>query len=211
MRAARAVAEVQLLQEHAVGDDLVVGGRRDDELARRLVVRMIDHGQPVARAVRPVQAEEGAVPVLVRADPQPGRGYAAVADRERAPLSRTRGSVERDAQPVGRMREAECRAARGDCGHRHALSIRDGSEVELERLEAIGHEPHVHPRVADDLVRRIGEHEVEGVVLDVDARLALIRIGGRPGVGREREQQAEGGVGADHRGAPVRVAGCGTS
>ncbi len=45
-----AVAEIDRLLQQAVRDDLILRRRRDDELARRLVVRVIDHRQPLPRA-----------------------------------------------------------------------------------------------------------------------------------------------------------------
>ena len=66
-REAPPVAEVGLLDQEAVRDHLVVGGGGDPELARGLVVRVIDDRQPLPRLVRPVVGEERAVAVLVRA------------------------------------------------------------------------------------------------------------------------------------------------
>ena len=82
MRPPPAVREVGLLDEDAVRHDLIVRRRRDDELAGRLVVRVVDHREPVARAVRPVLAEDGPLAVDVRDEAQPFRRHAAILNRE---------------------------------------------------------------------------------------------------------------------------------
>ena len=83
VRAAQAAGEVELFDEQPVGDDLVVRRRRDDELAGRLVVRVVDHRQPLARVVRPVLAERGPLAVDVVDEPQPAGRDAAVCRRAR--------------------------------------------------------------------------------------------------------------------------------
>ena len=99
-REAPAVAEVGLLDQEAVRDDLVVGGGGDPELARGLVVRVIDDGQPLPGLVRPVVGEERAVAVLVRADEETGGGHAAVAHDDLPPLAVPARPAEADAEPI---------------------------------------------------------------------------------------------------------------
>ena len=62
---AAAAAQVDLLFERAVRDDLVLRGRGDQELAGGFIVGMVDRGQPLVRQVGPVGAEETALAVLV--------------------------------------------------------------------------------------------------------------------------------------------------
>ena len=97
---AAAVAEVGLLLQQAVGDDLVARGGRDDELAGGLVVGVVDRRQPPAGLVGPVVAEERPLAVPVLADPQAGGWDSAIGHRERPALARLRRRVEGDAEPV---------------------------------------------------------------------------------------------------------------
>ena len=76
------IAEIGRLLQQTIRNHLINRGRGDDEFAGGLVVRMVDHGQPLARPVRPVLAEEGALAILIGADPQAAGRNAAVADRE---------------------------------------------------------------------------------------------------------------------------------
>ena len=78
MREAHSVGDVGILDEAAVGHDPVVRGRGHDELAGGLVADVVDGGEPVAGAVGPVVAEEGALAVLVGADAEGGGGIASV-------------------------------------------------------------------------------------------------------------------------------------
>ena len=101
MRQPPAVAEVSSPPaSKSVRDDLIAGGRRDEELAGRLVVGMVDHRQPSPRLVGPVFAEERSLAMPVLADPQAGARYAAIRDRERPPFAGLGRRVEGDPQAV---------------------------------------------------------------------------------------------------------------
>ena len=118
---APAVAEVGLLDQQAVRHDLVVGRGGHQHLGGGLVVGMVERGQPLPRLDRPVVAEEGPLAVLVVRDQQAGRGDAAVAHDERAPLARAARGLEADREAVVRVLERPRRAALGHGAHRHAL------------------------------------------------------------------------------------------
>ena len=105
---AAAVAEVDLLLEHAVRDHLVMRGRGDQELAGGFVVGMVDGGQPLVRKVRPVGAEETALAVLVVEDLEAGGGFPAILDGEGAQLAGGGRGRERDDQAIAVAAESPC-------------------------------------------------------------------------------------------------------
>ena len=105
------------------GDDLIVARRGHDELAGRLVVRVIDHRQPVADQVRPVVAEERSLAVHVVADAQARRGRAAIADRKGELLAGFRPRRQHQLQAIVGVREDDVvrrRAGRRRSGRRAA-------------------------------------------------------------------------------------------
>ena len=57
--------KVALLLQQAVGRHLILRRRRDEKLAGRFVVWMVDDGQPLVRQVGPIHAENTAIPVAV--------------------------------------------------------------------------------------------------------------------------------------------------
>ena len=85
---------------HAVRHHLVVGLRRHDQLAGRLVGGMVDHRQPLARAVVPVFAERRAIAVDVVEEAQAIAGDAVIGNGERDVLSRRRSRGKSQAQPI---------------------------------------------------------------------------------------------------------------
>ena len=162
VRAPHVVRQVELFDQQAVGDDLVVIRRRDDELAGGLVVRVIDHRQPVANQVRPVLAEEGALAVHVRADAQARGRRAAIADREGELLAGLRQRRQHDVQPVVGVREREVvrrRPRHVDWTaaphrlHGHPGRHRHRGQIEIELGDPVAQELHRHRRLAGDLAR----------------------------------------------------------
>ena len=177
VRAARAVEEVGLFDEQSVGDDLVVGRRRDDEFARRLVVRVIDRRQPVPRLVGPVVAEEGAVAVLVGPDDQAGGRNPFVCDRDPAPLAGLHRGREQNEERVVPVLELQ-----RPVGPRHGPDPHAGpvgllfDQIQPHLLDPCLQEAEVDHRLARDQVRLVGEREREGVVERVDGRVLRIRV-----------------------------------
>ena len=168
--------QVGLLDAQAVGDHLVVRGRRHPKLAGGLVVGVVDGGQPVARLVGPVVAEERAVAVLVLADEQAGGGDAVIAhgERRRAPPP---GSAvgQGHAQPIAGMLEAERLGAAGHAGHDHPAALafrRRLDQVELEAHSTVAGEAQVDRGLAIDFVGRVAQDEGKGVVERRRARVA---------------------------------------
>ena len=90
---------------------LVRLGRRHHELAGRLVMRVIDHWQPVTASIGEVVAEEDGVAVLVGADDQAVGGHAGVPNREGAAFAGRGRAIERDPDPIRLVREGERNAA----------------------------------------------------------------------------------------------------
>ena len=83
VREAACVGQITLLDEQPVGHDLVLRRSGDDELAGRLVVRVVDRRQPLARAIGPVLAEDHALAMDVVDEPQALGGHTGVGHRER--------------------------------------------------------------------------------------------------------------------------------
>ena len=186
VRAPPVVREVELFDQQPVRHHLIVTRRRDDELAGGLVVGMIDHRQPVPRAVRPVLAEHAALAVDVVAEPQALGGDALVADREREFLSGPRcgGSTSRrrslacvNTMRVGGGPGRVGGAAAPHRGHRHAFTGGNRDEIELHVADLVEQELHRHGGFTGDLVGAVAERQPEDVVNGIDAGLPRIRVG----------------------------------
>src|SRR5205823_9993054 len=106
--------------EQSIGDDLVLCWRGDDEFARSLVVGMIDRRQPLARAVRPVLAEEGPLAKLVRDDAQTIARNAVVAYAKHTLRAGARRCRKCDVQPIVLMHVLKRRAVLCDGGFTHS-------------------------------------------------------------------------------------------
>ena len=193
VREAPAVAEVGLLDEEPVRDDLVVGRGGDPELARGLVVRVIDDGQPLPGLVRPVVGEERPVAVLVRGDEEAVGRRAVIADDDLPPLA--------VAVPGARARRAAGPArARTAAGPRLAVTPvtvmprPPGAGDGCARSRTISQTPRLEDAEADrglalDRVGVVGQRQAERVVEDVDPRLARVRVRPRGARRRHREQE----------------------
>ena len=159
VRAPPSPGEIDFLDQEAVGDDLVLRGRRDDELAGGLVVRMVDHRQPLPGVVRPVLAEGGPLAVHVVANPQPAGRHAAVGHGRASLRSPARGIPERDSQPVrGVLELRPARPATLTADTRHALAVRSAeARSRYTSLHAAGASSAGCGRFAGDFVGRVGE------------------------------------------------------
>ena len=182
VRAADATGEIDFLEQQTVGDDLVMCGRRNDELARRLVVRMVDHRQPLAPAIRPALAEDGPLAMHVVDQAQTVSGHAPVAH----------GYVALHVLPAPGAPNAMRSRPRCACTAAApaapvtpltVIPLPFGSRREVE--EHLAHAIRRHPQrggaLAGDLVVCIGDREPEDVVDGVDARLARVGISCRIG------------------------------
>ena len=192
VRDTAAVAEIDRLLQQAVRDDLILRRRRDDELARRLVVRVVDHRQPLPRAVRPVLAERAPLAVFVRNDAQPRTAVAAVRaerrargrrrnavvlNREADELAGLRRGRDRQRQPVVRVRERHRRAVAAGARHRHRAAVVRRRQIEHDLTHVVRRESHRDRRLADNLRRRVAQRETKDVVLRVNSGLPRVRIG----------------------------------
>ena len=169
---AAAIAEIEFLNECAVGDDLISRGRGDQKLAGGLVGGVIDHGQPLAREGRPVPAEEGAVAELVLGDVQAVAGDAVILHGEDAALAGRGGGIECDGEAIGGVLEFEGRAVRGDRSDGHALAVLEAGQIEHDLGDTALDEAEVDGGLAGDLIVGVGESDAEDVVLGIDAGLA---------------------------------------
>ena len=197
VREAPAVAEVGLLDQQAVRDHLVVGGRGDHELAGGLVVRVIDDRQPLPRLVRPVVAEERAVAVLVGADQEAAGGHAVVAHHDLPPLAARAGAGSRwIREPVPACSKRSGAPASVTALDRHACPAGRGRAARGRgrSRDAALEDAEADRGLALDRVGRVGQRQAERVVEDVDPRLARVGVGAR-GAGRRpgsRERRARG-------------------
>src|SRR5215510_13734047 len=87
MRELIAVLQAALFYHPAVGDHIIIGGRCYHEFGGSFVVRMIDPGKPIMRAVRPVVSEERQIAVLVLANDQTVAWMSVIFDRDATPFA----------------------------------------------------------------------------------------------------------------------------
>ena len=71
VRSATIGGKVRLFEFQAVGDDLIVIGSRDHELAGRFVIRVVEGGKPVMRLLGQLSAENVLSPCLLLAMTSP--------------------------------------------------------------------------------------------------------------------------------------------
>ena len=120
----------RLFDDDAVRHHLVVGLRRDDQLAARLVADVVDRRHPLPRAVVPVLAEGRAIAVDVVDQTQSIRRHAVIGDREGDVLAGGRSGGQGQTQPIVAMHDRHRAPVRRDAGHDDggiALSARDGA------------------------------------------------------------------------------------
>ena len=100
------------------------------------------------------------------------------------------GGASVEAQAVGLVLEGDGAAvSQRDRRNRHALAVGGRGQIEPEAsVSAVLDEPHGHGGFAGDFVGLVAERDAEDVVLDVDAGLSRIGIGGKP-LGEQRRHQ----------------------
>ena len=172
-----AIAEVALLLQQPIRDNLIKRGRRDDELAGRLVVGVVDHRQPLMSFVGPVLAGEGSLAMSVLADPKSGARDAVIRHRKRLPLAGFGRRVESHAEPVVLVLVPDRGTLGGYAGNHHPLARFGGTKVECESRHPLLDEPQVDGCLAGDLVAVVTEGQAERVVDRINARLAWVGIG----------------------------------
>ena len=183
VRRAPAVAEIGRALKEAVRDHLILRRCGDDELARRLVIRVVDHRQPLARAVRPVFAEGAPLTVLVLQQPKPVGRRAVVLDGE----SDMGGQTPVQRQTVVGVREPDRMATTHHSGDRHPFPVRRRSEIERDLADIISRHTEIDRRLGRDFRRRVGQLDAEDVVPRVHAGLPGVRVG----VGERRTRQPQ--------------------
>ena len=100
VRSATIGSKVRLFEFQAVGDDLIVIGSRDHELAGRFVIRVVEGGKPVMRFVGPVIGRERSLAVFVVGNDKSIGRNATIADRVASPLPRFSRRERRDVNPI---------------------------------------------------------------------------------------------------------------
>ncbi len=186
VRAPDAPFEIQFLHQETVGDDLVPRRRRHDEFAGRFVVGMIEHRQPLPRAIGPVLAEDRAFAVDVLDEAKPLAGHAAIRDRSVQLLAGNRLRRNRNVEAIGGMRERHRLPVDCDRFDRHAAVPCRRRQVERQFSHTLD-EPERHRRFSVDAIGVVGDGETEHVVDHVHARLS--RVGVRVTGGREESEQ----------------------
>ena len=171
-----AVSQIDLFLKQTIGHHLVPGGGGDQEFAGRLVVGMVDDGQPLARLVGPVGAEERALAEFVAGHMQPVRGNAAIAHGELPALPSLGRRWKRHHQTIGPMDIWHGRAARCHLRHGHALAVGRRRQIERELGYAVRDKAQIDGGLADNLVVVVVERDAKDVMLRVDARLPGIGV-----------------------------------
>ena len=167
--AAHASADVGLLHDDTVGHHLVVRGRGDDELACGLLRHVVHRGQPVAGAVGPVVAEEGAFAVLVGPDAETGGGRAPIAHGHRVPLAGAAGPGKPDREEIVLVAVFEGSPRSCDPDDLHPLAVGPhADQVEREARDPVRRETKPHRGPSCDLVAVVAERQFEAVRLYVD-------------------------------------------
>src|SRR6266508_6773222 len=172
MRHDVSVLQARFFDQLAVGDDFQARGRSNEELDRGLVVRVINRGEPVARAVGPVVAEDREVAELVLADDQSVRRPPVVFDRNPATVAATVVSRKCDAELAARM-----------CELRFALIFVDmingqSHKIERDRFHAVLFELEEDFRLGLNLVARVFDRQAQPVINGVERRVARVIVGG---------------------------------
>ncbi len=192
---ARAIGVLAPLHEAAVGEREPARGHGREHLGRRLLVREVEAGEPVARvlvlALRPDLARAVRVALVRQDEVEPAPRVAAVLHSHGHGLARPQRPAELDVERAAGLLVRERHAV-----HRHGRDIElDG--VEVERGEAVvdGRE-RVRGRAEDAAVVEV-EPDLEADVADVGGAIAAVvrRVAGQ----RERLASAVvegGGVGA---------------
>ena len=189
--AAHASVKVRLLHQDAVGHHLVVRGRGDDELARGLLRHMVHRGQPVARAVGPVVAEEGALAVLVGAYAEAGRRGAPVAHRHRVPLAGAARPGQPHREEVVLVAVLQGTPSGHDACNLHSLTVGPhANQVERKLHDSVRRETKPHRRPSGDPVDVIAERQLEAVRLDIDAGAEVARRRSLRGAARQNGERA---------------------
>jgi hypothetical protein len=173
----RTPPEGQLLDQEPVGHDLIMRGRRHDELASGFVVRVIDHRQPLPRVVRPVLAERRALAVDVVDQSQAAAGHTAVRRRDRQFLARLRWLRQDDPESIALVRELQGLAARRHAGHRHPFFTSRGNEIECDLGDARRGETNRGRAVAGYPVVGVGDRQPKHVVNGVHTGLTWVGVG----------------------------------
>jgi hypothetical protein len=196
VRPPQAIRHVEFFDQPPVGDDLIVRRRSHDELAGRLVVRVVDHRQPLARAIRPVLAEDRALAVDVRDEAEPVAGNARVADADGDLFAGPHRRGQGNPQSILGVGE-RCRAAADrHCRNGHAFPGRRGGQIKGDDLDRFD-DAKRDGGVARNLVGSVVERQPEGVMDRVDARLAWIGV--RVGwCGSQRHEQGDGQRSSQH-------------
>ncbi len=197
VRAPHAARQVDLFNQQSVRHHLILVGRGHDELAGGLVVRVIDHWQPIADQVGPVLAEERSLAVHVVADAQACRRQASIPDREREFLSGFRIRRQHQVQAVVGVREDQvvgCRAGRIELAtaphrlHGHPAGYRQRRQVEIELGDRVAQKLHRRGCFAGDLVRLIAQSQPEHVVKGIDPVLPGIGVRVKGGCDKKEER-----------------------
>jgi hypothetical protein len=179
MGAPQAAWQVELLDDDPVRHHLVVGLRRHDQLAGRLVGGMIDHRQPLPRAVVPVFAERRAIAVDVVEEPQAVARDAVIRDGERDVLSCCCSGGQRQMQPIAPVIDRHRPSLGRDARHRHPFAILGcGGQIENRFPRAGRDDAKSNRGFAADLVRITRqERETDGIVAGIDPRLSRVGVG----------------------------------
>ena len=82
MREAGAVSQVRSLFQNAICHHLVPRGRRNKKFSGRLIVRVVERGQPVVRPVGPIRAEKAPFGVLIGRYFESKRRFSVIFDRK---------------------------------------------------------------------------------------------------------------------------------
>ena len=159
---AAAVAQIEFLPQQAVGDHLVFRRRGDQKFAGGLVVGVIDHGQPLARQVGPVPAEEAALAVFVLercGARSAGMPRYFTVNRRSSPAAGADGSVR--SQAVGLVREADRGAGGGHSGTVMPLPSAAEARSSATSRDAVLDEAQGDGGLAGDLVVVVVEGDRE--------------------------------------------------
>src|SRR5215510_13302577 len=166
------VLQARFFDQLAVGDDVQARGRGDEEFYRGLVVGVNNRGEPMARAVGPVVAEDREVAELVLTDDQSVRRPPVVFDRNPATVAATVISRKRDAELAARMYELRFALIFADAinGQSH--------KIERDRLHAVLFEFEEDFRLGLNLVARVFDRQAQPVMNGVERRVARVIVGG---------------------------------
>ena len=181
VREAAASGQAALLDLASIGHDLVPVGRGDDELARGLVVGMVDRWEPVARPVGPVVSEKGAVAKLVVRDEKAVGWPARVRDRDAPCAAARRALCQVDLETVVHMVEGHRPVAGQDGRHGHPrpCALCPAHQIEDDFRDPVLEKLHDERGCCRNRIGLVGELEKEDVVLHIDRAVSRIVIGQR--------------------------------